>query len=610
MSDNDKNLIDAVRHPYSKPLLLIIDLALLLLAEIAANWTVTGDLSLIDWRFSLTVILCDSLLFVAIGIYRARIRDISIGFVARFCASMFAIDVIYFIVSAIFFGANSDFTRAVLVFAAFSALLLLGERLLYRFAILRSAKHRMATKPTAIVYGAGDLGTAIVRASKLNRFEYNVIGFVDDSPRLDRSIVQEVPVLGSLSDLAGVLRNHPAQALIIAITDLSASKMQQAIECATNAGMKVKVVPHLFESDAKPGEISIRDINYADLLSRSLTTIEREPIEKMIRDKVVLVTGAGGSIGSEICRQVVSFGPKKLYVLDIDETELHDLCLRLLDYKKEWSDTLMPVLCDIRDRSKLLKVMDTVRPDIVFHAAAIKHVPMSELYPEEAVRTNICGSYNVLLASRRSGVSRVVVISTDKAVNPTNVMGSTKRVVEMMASAMSTPQTEMVAVRFGNVIGSRGSMLPLFLEEIRAGVPISVTDKKVIRYFMAIPEAVGLVFRAATLAKGGEVMVLDMGEPVNIYEFAKKLVALYGNGRGEIRITGLRPGEKLYEELLANKDTTLPTENRKIFRAKVTSSLQADTISDMVDSLNLMDSDAMVEALHQLVPEWHSPAAK
>eukprot|EP01156_Anaeramoeba_ignava_P007620 Anaeramoba_ignava/a352890_4.p1 GENE.a352890_4~~a352890_4.p1 ORF type:complete len:331 (-),score=16.34 a352890_4:98-1090(-) len=328
----------------------------------------------------------------------------------------------------------------------------------------------------------------------------------------------------------------------------------------------------------------------------------------MIENKVVLITGACGSIGSEISRQAKSYNPKKLIILDFDESSLHDSALRLLNYKAEWSDEVIPVLCDIRNKEKLDKIITQYKPDIIFHAAAYKHVPLIQLYPEEGIRTNVGGSFNVLSSAAKNKVKKVVVISTDKAVNPTNVMGASKRMVELEAAMLNeeNPDTEFVCVRFGNVLGSRGSMLPLFVEEIQAGVDITVTDKKIIRYFMAIPEAVSLVFLAGSIGKGGEVMVLDMGQPVNIYEFAQKLIEMYGDpSKNKIRITGLRPGEKMYEELLANKDNTIPTSNKLIFKAKVTGSLNKEEFKETITKLNKLSPDTLKQWIKDTIAEFN-----
>ena len=292
-------------------------------------------------------------------------------------------------------------------------------------------------------------------------------------------------------------------------------------------------------------------------------------------------------------------------MIDIDESGLHDAGLRLTGFKEEINDSIIPILCDIRNAAKIERIFRQFRPDIVYHAAAYKHVPMGEREPDEIIRTNVAGSYNVLSSAKNSGVGKVVVISTDKAVNPTNVMGASKRMVELVASMLTSSSTEIVAVRFGNVLGSRGSMLPLFIDQIHAGVPITVTHKDIIRYFMAIPEAVSLVLKAGAMAKGGEVMVLDMGQPVKIYDFAQRLIKYYGDGRSSIVVTGLRPGEKLYEELLAKEDTTIPTDDKLVFKAKLNDQkLDADEFMAFYHDMDSMGDDELEARLRGFVPEF------
>lgn len=343
--------------------------------------------------------------------------------------------------------------------------------------------------------------------------------------------------------------------------------------------------------------------------------MENEVVQDMFRDKVVLVTGAGGSIGSEVSSQLMKFGLKRLLLLDIDETELHNLCLRLLDYRMEWSEEVYPIVCDIKNGAKLAMVMAEYGPDVVIHTAAYKHVPLMELYPEEAVLNNVCGSYNVFKASKDCGVGKVVVASTDKAVNPTSIMGATKRMVEMMACSMTDETTRFCCVRFGNVIGSRGSMLPLFLEELEKGKPITVTDKDATRYFMTIPNAVELLLRAAVLAKGGEVMVLGMGEPVKIYDFAQNLANEYSESNGcpkaQIAITGLRPGEKLHEELFSNADDAISIDDGRIFVARMPSNPKYTDqyLSHEISSLGSLSPNELVAWLKTHVPEFEAAVA-
>ncbi len=555
------------------------------------------------------VLLLPAFIIAALAIaqfYRIRIANSSIELVKRAVLAFLPVVLLASLLVAYIYGFQSYQLRWTVVFCALSFLVVIGSRAIWRM-ISESTVKNANEKPMALVVGAGDLGSTMARMAMRSRFDYDIAGFVDDDEGLQHELVMGYPVLGKLKDIDSILRTNrkKIEVLVIAITKLSSEKMQDAVMAAKKNEVQVKIVPNLFEAKGR-ADVNIRDIDIEDLLGRNLDRVEKEPLLRMFKGKTILVTGAGGSIGSEICTQLMGYELEKLILLDIDETELHDLALRLLNFEHEWSDKVVPVVCDIRNKDKVQRIISKYKPDIVFHAAAYKHVPLMELYPEEAIINNICGSYNVFTACKDNAVKKVVVISTDKAVNPTNVMGATKRVVEMLAASLNSEQTEFCCVRFGNVIGSRGSMLPLFLEEIKAGKPITVTDRNIIRYFMAIPEAVSLVFRAASLAKGGEVMVLDMGKPVNIYDFAKKLVDIFGDGKTQIKITGLRPGEKMYEELLANKDNTIPTENAQIFKAKVSKSdLGTKTVEQFIENLQNKTEDELVEILVKTVPEFN-----
>lgn len=587
--------------------LVFLDAVAMAVSGIFAGWIVMGGTSRIPMlHFAIMVVASIAALFF-VKFYRIRIASSSVEVITMSLEGLVPVGLVAFIYEGLAFGFNSLQTRWVIVFFIVSFCAVLGMRILYR--MLGYNSHLAASKnPSAIIYGAGELGCAMARMCLKGKFNYKILGFLDDDSGLQGGMVVGFPILGNSSDVEKVLRQYDVDTLVIAITHIGASKIQTMVDASRKYGVGVKIVPNLFESKGR-SSVSVRDINYEDLLGRSLITIEKEPVEEMFHGKTVLVTGAGGSIGSEISRQLMGYNLKKLVLLDIDETELHDLCLRLLDYRQEWSNDVVPVVCDIKNAAKMERMMSKYKPDIILHAAAYKHVPLMELYPEEAILNNVCGSYNVFKAAKDCGVGKVIVISTDKAVNPTNIMGATKRVVEMMACAMTDDRTEFCCVRFGNVIGSRGSMLPLFLEEIKEGKPITVTDKRIIRYFMAIPEAVSLVFRAATLAHGGEVMVLDMGEPVKIYDFAEKLIDVFGDGRSSIVVTGLRPGEKLYEELLADKDNTIPTTNQKIFKAKVLHNPKYthDYLAQMVNDLPGLSPEELVARLHAAVPEFVSP---
>lgn len=582
-----------------------MDFLLISISNIGAVFLVNGAVNTSDIYLALVVSAAYLVFLVLSEFYRIRVESSSLELVQRAFISIVPAVLIAFLISGIKLGFHYYITRGVLVGGVLSAVLVVGTRAVYRVLRARENIEKNSDRPIALVYGAGELGCAMARLSNKGKFDYKITGFIDDNSSLKGELEFGIPVLGTIKDLHSIFQRSKFNVLIIAVTGISSDKIQKAAREAKNAGVDVKIVPALFETRGR-AEVSVRDIDYSDLLGRKLYTIDRGPLFDMIDGKTILVTGAGGSIGSEICKQVMDYNPKRLVLLDIDETELHDLALRLLDYEREWSETVVPVVCDVRNGEKVSRIMDEYKPDLVFHAAAYKHVPLMEKFPEEAIVTNVCGGYNVFSSAKKAGVERVIVISTDKAVNPTNVMGCTKRIVEMMASALNSRETEFCCVRFGNVIGSRGSMLPLFLEEIKAGRPITVTDRRIIRYFMAIPEAVSLVFRAATIAKGGEVMVLDMGEPVKIYDFAQHLIDVFGDGRSTIKVVGLRPGEKLYEELLVDKDKTIATEADKIFKAKIVpvSDFNEKSLKDFTDRIRNIKPEEVDPLLRSLVPEY------
>ena len=600
-----------LKEPFAKRLvLMIIDGFLLICANLVASWVVFRTRSALLNPIVHINIIGILILLMLVQFYRIRISESSLDVIIRSLGSFIPALLIGSFMVGWKYGARSPWIPFLFVADVFGFGAILFVRAGYRLYLSYMSRYQSDQYPRTIIYGAGDLGTTLVRQSNKGKLPFKIVGFVDDNPEYDRTSVLGVRVYGTIKELTQILKEAQAKVLIIAITHIAQEKMLEAVDAAKEANCEIKVIPSLFEMQDKPlEEVDVRSLDYADLLGRPLIKIDREPIKEMVQGKTVLVTGAGGSIGQEICRQLLSYSPEKILLFDIDETELHDLSLRLHDYQREWSDWIYPIVGDIRNKQKVNTVFETYQPQLVFHAAAYKHVPLQELYPEEAVHTNILGSYNVLKAAKEHKTEKVVVISTDKAVNPTNVMGATKRVVELLARMLTSDETEMVSVRFGNVLGSRGSMLPLFVEQIKAGVPVTVTHKDIIRYFMAIPEAVGLVFKAASMAKGGEVMVLDMGQPVRIYDFAKKLVQYYGDENSKIIITGLRPGEKLYEELLADKDTTIPTDDPLVFKAKVNNNIFSEEkfLKEHYGIFASGDKEELLKHLHELVPEFTEP---
>ena len=409
-------------------------------------------------------------------------------------------------------------------------------------------------KPTLIV-GAGAAGTLLVRQMLMHpKMRMMPVAFVDDDPEKQRKDIYGVRILGTTKDIEKIVQHMGITKVVIAMPSLPNKKLNEVYDIARKTGAECVILPNIDE--VMSGNLHVqqlRNVEIEDLLGRDPVELDQTLIEKQLRGKRILVTGAGGSIGSEICRQVSSFRPKELIILGHGENSIYQLNMELLGkYAEHFRIT--PVIADVQDRKRIFEVMEKYRPDVVYHAAAHKHVPLMEINPREAVKNNILGTRNVAEAANHAKVKTFVMISTDKAVNPPNIMGATKRLCEMIVQDMATKsdETKYVAVRFGNVLGSRGSVIPLFKKQIAKGGPITVTHPDIVRYFMTIPEAAQLVIQAGSLARGGEIFVLDMGKPVRIVDLAKNLIRLSGYSEDdiEIKFTGLRPGEKMYEELL------------------------------------------------------------
>ena len=409
-------------------------------------------------------------------------------------------------------------------------------------------------KPTLIV-GAGAAGTLLVRQMLMHpAMRMNPIAFVDDDPEKLRKDIYGVRILGAVKDIERIVDTMGITKVVIAMPSLPIKKLNEVYDVARKTGAECVILPNI--DDVMSGNLHVqqlRNVEIEDLLGRDPVHLDQTMIEKQLRGKKILVTGAGGSIGSEICRQVAKFKPKEIVILGHGENSIYQLNMELVG-KYSQHFTITPVIADVQDRKRIFEVMDKYKPDVVYHAAAHKHVPLMELNPREAVKNNILGTRNVAEAASHARVKAFVMVSTDKAVNPPNIMGATKRLCEMIVQDMATRSeyTKFVAVRFGNVLGSRGSVIPLFKKQIAEGGPITVTHPDIVRYFMTIPEAAQLVIQAGSLARGGEIFVLDMGQPVKIVDLAKNLIRLSGYDEGdiEIKFTGLRPGEKMYEELL------------------------------------------------------------
>ncbi|WP_062351704.1 polysaccharide biosynthesis protein [Bacillus kwashiorkori] len=409
-------------------------------------------------------------------------------------------------------------------------------------------------KKTTLIVGAGAAGTMVARQLLKNHdTDLKPIGFVDDDPHKQRLDYFGIPVLGLVDDIQTVVEKYEVEQILIAIPSLCRKELNKIVEECAKTKIKPQIMPKI--EDVITGKVSVnsfRDVEVEDLLGRDPVELDMKSISDNLHGKTILVTGAGGSIGSEICRQISKFKPKKIVLLGHGENSIYQIDMELRSkYKNQFE--IVPVIGDIQDRERMFEVMERHRPHVIYHAAAHKHVPLMEYNPKEAVKNNIFGTKNVAEAAGTFGVKTFVLISSDKAVNPTNVMGATKRCAELIIQEMDEKyDTKFVAVRFGNVLGSRGSVIPLFKKQIQAGGPVTVTHPEMTRYFMTIPEASRLVIQAGSLARGGEIFVLDMGEPVKIKDLAKNLIRLSGFTEDEIEIkySGIRPGEKMFEELL------------------------------------------------------------
>jgi len=464
-----------------------------------------------------------------------------------------------------------------------------------------------------LIVGAGNAGEQIVRAMlQEKRSHYFPVGFIDDDPAKQGMTIHGVRVLGRRQEIPQVVQQHAIEELLIAMPSVSSKVIRETVELGRQAGLKsIKVLPGFHE--LVTGRVSltdIREVQLEDLLGREPVRIDVCEIKAYLKDKVVLVTGAAGSIGSELCRQIAKFRPRLLIALDQDETGLFALDNALREKFSHLS--LSSVIADIQDKAKIEQVFGRYHPQVVFHAAAYKHVPLMEAHPDEAVKNNIFGTITVAEAAQQHGCEKFVLISTDKAVNPSSVMGATKRVAEMVLQSMnSQSSTKFISVRFGNVLGSRGSVIPIFQEQIKRGGPVTVTHEEMRRYFMVTSEAVLLVLQAGALGQGGEVFVLDMGDPVRIVDLAREMIRLSGYEPDRdipIVFVGPRPGEKLFEELLTAEEGTVATKYDKIFMARTSVSIDPQLLRKHLQHLKKLTEqgacDEIIRALQEIVPTY------
>ena len=471
-----------------------------------------------------------------------------------------------------------EYLRVNALAALLSATSFIGYRILLREIGFRKngigLPNRDKPISNLLIVGAGLGGREmIITIKSTTQKRYNVVGLIDDDRSKYKKKILGVEILGNRFDIPRIVEEHDVDYIFLAISKIDPVDRRKILEICGETKAKIKVWPTAEEVIDKQGVVnSLRDVEIEDLLGRDPIKLENRNITNLIKNRVVLVTGGGGSIGSEICRQIITYNPDLLVILDIYENNLYDIEMELRgEYPNKNIET---VVASVRDSERIENVFKKYRPDIVLHAAAHKHVPLMENSPLEAIHNNIFGTYNVVEMADKYNVKKFVLISTDKAVNPTNIMGATKRFCELIIQAKDKKsKTDYCAVRFGNVLGSNGSVIPLFKKQISKGGPVTVTDKNITRFFMTIPEAVSLILQALTYANGGEIFVLDMGEPVKIYDLAETLIKLTGyvpNVDIPIKVTGLRPGEKLYEEILMAEEGLTSTKHDKIFISKPT----------------------------------------
>ena len=468
------------------------------------------------------------------------------------------------------------------------------------------------TKNRIMIIGAGNAGKHICEQMQTSKRNYNPVVFIDDDSNKIGRIISGVPVEGNTNEIVKIAEKYNVSEIILAISRIATEDKKRILNVCAETLCKVSILPK-FEDYIHNDSLKnkIKQVKVEDLLGRDMVDLDTVEISEMIRNKVCMITGGGGSIGSELSRQIAKMKPKKLIIVDIYENNAYDIQQELVRKYAETLDLSIQI-ASVRDRVKMRALFEEFKPDLVFHAAAHKHVPLMETNPEEAIKNNIFGTLNVAKLAREYECEKFVLVSTDKAVNPTNIMGATKRCCEMIVECMaqSKTKTEFVAVRFGNVLGSNGSVIPLFERQIANGGPVTVTDPNIIRYFMTIPEATSLILHAATLARGGEIFVLDMGEPVKILKLAENLIKLHGfvpYKEMEIKFTGLRPGEKLYEELLMNEEGLKNTANNKIFIGKQMK-VDEDKFFEKLEKLKVVakenDKEMSEKILREIVPTF------
>lgn len=604
-------------------LLVIIDILIIIAGYIASMIFLSMEVQLVS--FIKQVCLCVVIYEIFLNVFHMyqnmlhyEVGKDYVKYIISAILSVGTITVIAKILGLEYLTIKMNLLSGILIAGVFVMYRLAGRSILSRKA---SAKYgnQEKTKVKAknlLIIGAGMGAREIIITIKNSmRDRYNIVGIIDDNKNKLNHYILGIKVIGTRYEIPRFAKEYDVDEIFFAINKIDAVSRRKILEICQETGVKTRVLPTTEEVIDRQGAMnSLRNVQIEDLLGRDPIELDNKNIKNLIKDKTILVTGGGGSIGSELCRQIIKYKPQNLVILDIYENTLYDIERELeADYP---TANIKAIIGSVRDKERLEEVFNKYKPNVVFHAAAHKHVPLMETSPLEAIHNNVFGTYNVVNCADKFGVEKFVLISTDKAVNPTNIMGASKRVCEMIVQTKNkTSKTDFFAVRFGNVLGSNGSVIPLMKKQIEKGGPVTVTHKEITRYFMTIPEAVQLILQAVTYAKGGEIFVLDMGEPVKIYDLAVSLIRLMGyepNVDIPIIITGLRPGEKLYEELLMAEEGFVSTKHDKIFITQPMHLEEKELNEKLYELGNIKYNEdysieKVKEVMANVVPTYHEP---
>ncbi len=609
-------------NSYSKLLMFLMDVCIISISAVVANILLTNK----EIIFSVTnLVTIKNSVLIAIAVYEIYFIFLKVyKHITRFENGK---DYFVYVFACLLAGITLAATRFILkidinsvrkqILGAFiTSIGIVGLRIAIRFFMSLLMQERDSgdgKRYNVLIIGAGYAGRDIIKSIKQTMNEkYNIVGIIDDDKSKLNCSINGVDVIGNRNQIVNICNKKEIDEIFFAISKIDKKKKKEILEICQETGKKIRILPTTEDIIRNKNMYkNLREVDIEDILGRDPVKLDNKKIGTLIEEKTILITGAGGSIGSELCRQIIKYNPSRMVLFDIYENNLYDIELELKSIYKHIE--IDAIVGSVRDLKKLESVFETYNPYLVFHAAAHKHVPLMENSPLEAIKNNVFGTYNVANCADKYKARKMILISTDKAVNPTNIMGATKRLCEMIIQVKNkTSKTEYAAVRFGNVLGSNGSVVPLFKKQIAEGGPVTVTHKDIIRYFMTIPEAAQLVLQAMSYAKGGEIFVLDMGEPVKIYDLAVSLIKLSGYEPDidiPIVFTGLRPGEKLYEELLMKEEGLQKTENKKIFIGEPTQLDEKDILEKLAKLKKLIENEEtpieeIKDTIQEVVPTY------